>query len=95
MNRLTLSLLSFFFPKSLCLETEQIGNNTLEQMGRQREQLGNANRNISATREIAEQARVILTNFGRKALYNKIFLYCLIGVLLVANFYAFMRLFKK
>merc|ERR1711907_282583 len=40
---------------SLAMETEQIGNATLEQMARQREQLQGANLNIIRTREIAGQ----------------------------------------
>ena len=44
------------------METEQIGNSTLSQMGRQREQLTGANANIEATREIALQAKAILTD---------------------------------
>jgi hypothetical protein len=47
---------------SLCMETEQIGNNTLSQMGRQREQITNANVNIERTKEIALQAKAILTD---------------------------------
>ena len=45
---------------SLCMETEQIGNMTLDQMGRQREQLEGANANISATIQVARQAKEIL-----------------------------------
>ena len=44
------------------METEQIGNSTLEQMSRQREQLQNANLNIDATIEIAREATMILTD---------------------------------
>ena len=77
------------------METEQIGNNTLGQMGRQREQLLAANTNIDRTREVANQARAILNDIGRKAFHNKLFLYCLIALLLVANFYALLHLFRK
>jgi hypothetical protein len=42
------------------METEQIGNHTISQMGQQREQLLNANSNIDRTREIAIQARDVL-----------------------------------
>ena len=42
------------------METEQIGNHTISQMGQQREQLSNANTNIDRTMEIAMQARDVL-----------------------------------
>lgn len=47
---------------SLALETERIGNETIGQMGRQREQLQNANSNLDATLDVARQAGVILTD---------------------------------
>eukprot|EP00934_Nitzschia_sp_Nitz4_P007958 Nitzschia sp. Nitz4//scaffold38_size140716//111425//112328//NITZ4_003163-RA/size140716-augustus-gene-0.138-mRNA-1//-1//CDS//3329550126//7948//frame0 len=80
--------------QALAMETEQIGNATLSQMTRQREQLQNANSNVDATLAVAQQAGVILRGMSRKAFRNKLFLYCMIGVLLVANFYALKRLFK-
>lgn len=42
------------------METEQIGNTTLQQMSRQREQLENTNSNVDATVEIARQASVVI-----------------------------------
>jgi hypothetical protein len=48
--------------RSLCIETEEIGNGTLRQMGRQREQLQGANSNIDAIQNVAQQARIILTD---------------------------------
>jgi len=80
---------------SLAIETEQIGNNTMEQMGRQREQLQGANANIIRTREIAEQAGSILSNMSRKAFKNKLFLYACVALLMFGNFWALTRLFKK
>ena len=44
------------------METEQIGNATINQMGQQREQLEGANRNISDTMAIAMQARAVLND---------------------------------
>lgn len=44
------------------METEQIGNSTLLQMGQQREQLQNASSNIDATREIARHAGLVLAD---------------------------------
>lgn len=80
---------------SLTMETERIGNSTLAQMGQQREQLQGANANLARTREIIEQASVVLTDLGRKAFYNKACLYGLVGILIFGNFWALIRLFNK
>jgi len=77
------------------METEQIGNNTMEQMGRQREQLQGANANIIRTREIAEQASSVLLEMSRKAFKNKLFLYVMVAILIFGNFWALSRLFRK
>lgn len=76
------------------METEQIGNSTIGQMGRQREQLMGANTNIERTRQIAEQAGSILSDMGRKAFRNKLCLYIMIGVLILLNLWALVRMFK-
>lgn len=76
------------------METEQIGNSTIGQMGRQREQLQGANVNIERTRQIAEQAASILSEMGRKALKSKLCLYLMIGVLILLNLWALVRLFN-
>jgi hypothetical protein len=80
---------------SLTMETEQIGNDTIGQMTRQREQIQGANSNARRTREIAEQASVVLTDMGRKAFRSKLVLYIMIGVLIMANLWAFIRMLKK
>jgi len=80
---------------SLTMETERIGNSTLEQMGRQREQLLGANANIMRTREIALQASRVLTELGRKSFNNKIVLYVLVGILIFANCWALTRWLGK
>jgi len=80
---------------SLTMETERIGNSTLEQMGRQREQLQGANTNIARTREIVEQAGSVLTEMSRKAFNNKKSLYGFVGLLIFANFWALTRWFNK
>ena len=81
--------------QALAMETEQIGNATLGQMGRQREQLQNANANLEATLEVARQAGAILADMSRRAFHNKFALYVMIGVLAFANLWAFVRMFKK
>ena len=77
------------------METERIGNSTLEQMGRQREQLQGANANILRTREVVVQASRIITELGRKSFNNKIVLYGLVGTLIFANLWAFVRWLGK
>ena len=47
-------------PCSLCADSEEIGTNTLLQMGRQREQLETTSGHIDATRSAAEQAGIIM-----------------------------------
>mmetsp|Transcript_23129 Transcript_23129/g.24646 ORF Transcript_23129/g.24646 Transcript_23129/m.24646 type:complete len:224 (+) Transcript_23129:58-729(+) len=80
---------------SLAMETEQIGTTTMEQMGRQREQLQGANANIIRTRQIAEQASSVLLEMSRKAFQNKLFLYLMVALLIFGNFWALSRLFRK
>ena len=80
---------------SIMYETEHIGNTTLLQMGRQREQLENTNRHLQAVQQVAEQAKNILTGLGRRALKNKLALYCMIGMLGWANLYVLHLIYKK
>lgn len=81
--------------QSILAETEQIGTSTLHQMGRQREQIENANRHVEAVRNVASQANRILRGLSRKALKNKLFLYILISVLAGANLYVLYCIYKK
>lgn len=80
---------------SLTMETERIGNSTLEQMGRQREQLQGANANIIRTREVVVQASRVLTELGRKSFNNKLALYVMVGILIFANCWALTRWLGK
>eukprot|EP00533_Pseudo-nitzschia_delicatissima_P006301 CAMPEP_0116104418 /NCGR_PEP_ID=MMETSP0327-20121206/14442_1 /TAXON_ID=44447 /ORGANISM="Pseudo-nitzschia delicatissima, Strain B596" /LENGTH=217 /DNA_ID=CAMNT_0003596663 /DNA_START=108 /DNA_END=761 /DNA_ORIENTATION=- len=80
---------------SLTMETERIGNSTLEQMGRQREQLMGANANIARTREFVEQASRVLTELARKSFNNKLALRAMVGFLIFANLWAFSRWLGK
>jgi vesicle transport through interaction with t-SNAREs protein 1 len=81
--------------QALCIETEQVGGNVILQMADQREQLENTRSNIDATREYAAQAAVVLGSMSRKAFQNKLFLYIFIGVLLVANLFALIKMFRR
>jgi len=69
----------------LCSETEAVGSSVLTTMGAQREQLENANANVQETRGVTNQARVLLRRMGRRAVMNKLCLYFVIVVLIVAN----------
>eukprot|EP00980_Cylindrotheca_fusiformis_P001536 scaffold350_cov133-Cylindrotheca_fusiformis.AAC.7 len=80
--------------QALCLETEQVGGNVIQQMAGQREQLEGTRSNIDATREYAEQAALILRSMSAKALRHRLFLQFLIGVLLVANVFALVKMFR-
>ena len=80
---------------SLMVETENIGNSTIQQMGQQREQLQNARTNIDRTREIAEQAATVLRDMSRRAFRNKQCLYVMIGLLGIANVMALIHNFRK
>lgn len=80
---------------ALTMDSERIGNSTLEQMGRQRDQLQGARGNIGRIREIAEQSSLVMKEISRRALKNKMFLYVLVGLLIILNFWALTRLFNK
>jgi hypothetical protein len=77
------------------METERVGNDTIGQMSRQREQIENANSNATRTRQIAEQATIVVRDMSRKALRNRMCLYIMIAFLIVGNLWAFVRLLKK
>jgi vesicle transport through interaction with t-SNAREs protein 1 len=81
--------------QSILAETEQIGTSTLHQMGRQREQIENANRSLEVVTRVALEARNILTRMSRRALKNKLVLYFLITLLGSANMYVLYLIYKK
>jgi vesicle transport through interaction with t-SNAREs protein 1 len=80
---------------SIMYETEHIGNTTLLQMGRQREQLENTNSHLRAVQQVAVQAKNILTGLSRRALKNKLALYAMIGLLAWANMYVVYLIYKR
>lgn len=81
--------------QALCAESEQIGSSTLETMGRQREQIERSSNLIQQSLENTEQARMIMKEMARRAFRNKIFLYCIILLLLIANAMAIHHLWTK
>lgn len=81
--------------QALCAESEQIGASTLETMGRQREQMERSSGLIQQSMENTEQARRIMKEMAQRALRNKIFLYCVIALLLFANGAAMVHLWRR
>lgn len=71
--------------QALCAESEQVGASTLETMGRQREQIERSGGLIEQSIENTQQARQIMKEMAHRALKSKIILYCIIGLLLLAN----------
>ena len=81
--------------QSILAETEQIGTATLQQMGRQREQLENSNRHLDAVRAVTLQAKNILVSMSWRAWKSKFALYCMIALLTAANLYVLVHNYKK
>lgn len=81
--------------QSILAETEQIGTTTLQQMGRQREQLENSNQHLDAVLAATRQAKDILVNMSWRAWKSKFALYCMITLLTAANLYVLVHNFKK
>ena len=81
--------------QALCAESEQIGAATLETMGRQREQIERSSGLIQQSLENTQQARAIMKEMARRALRNKMFLYCVIALLVLANGGAIVHLWKR
>lgn len=81
--------------QALCHNTEEVGADTLFSMNRQREQLHNASGHLAGARAQVEQAGVLLTSMSRKALRNKMFLYGIIGILIVSNIFVLIAIVKK
>jgi vesicle transport through interaction with t-SNAREs protein 1 len=81
--------------QALCASSEQIGNETLGQMGRQREQLEATNQYLHDTSTLTGQARQILQDMQNKTLRKKSVLYALIVLLIIANAWAIHHLWVK
>jgi vesicle transport through interaction with t-SNAREs protein 1 len=81
--------------QSILAETEHIGTTTLQQMGRQREQINNANTSLEAVQAVAVQAKNILVSMSRRAFKSKLALYAMIAALALTNVYVLYRIFKK
>lgn len=81
--------------QALCAESEQIGASTLETMGRQGEQLNTASGLIEETLARTEEARQIMKEMAYRMLRNKLFLYCVIALLVLANGGVMIHLWRR
>lgn len=81
--------------QSVLVDTEHIGNTTLHQMGRQREQLLNANSNLETVQNAVFQAKNILTSMSRRACRSRLALYAMIVGLAAANILVLVCIYKK
>lgn len=81
--------------QSVLVDTEHIGNTTLHQMGRQREQLQNANTNLETVQNVMMQAKYILTSMSRRACRSRLALYFMIFGLGLANIFVLCCIYKK
>ena len=81
--------------QSILAETEEIGTRTLQQMGRQREQMENANTNLGRLQQITVQAKNILGSMAYRAWKSKMALHVMIGMLMFANGFVLYLIFQK
>lgn len=71
--------------QTVLADTEYIGNQTLLQLGRQREQLQHANRSLEGVQVAAVRAKEILVRMSHRACRTRLGLYASIAVLTCAN----------
>lgn len=81
--------------QALCADSEQVGAATLETMGRQREQMERSSGLIDQSMENVQQARQIMKEMAHRALKNKMVLYCIIGLLVLANGGVIVHLWRR
>jgi len=79
----------------LCADSETVGSSTIDLMGQQRGQLQITSDHLHETIKHVEDAKVILKDMSWRAIRNKIFLYFVIMLLIVANGYVLYRISKK
>jgi vesicle transport through interaction with t-SNAREs 1 len=81
--------------QAILAETEQIGTQSLLQMGRQREQLHNATSSLQTVQNGAYTAGMIMASMSRRAFKNRLALYCMITTLGLLNVFVLYRIYKK
>ena len=81
--------------QALCASSEQIGSSTLETMGRQREQIERSSGLIERSRENTRLAQHVLKEMSYRAIKSKIFLYCVIAILMLVNGMLIVHLWRR
>ena len=81
--------------QSILMETEYIGDQTLYQMSRQREQLQNASHSLQAVQNAAGTAGRILKSMSWRACRSRLALYVMIAALGAANLFVLYCIYKK
>jgi hypothetical protein len=81
--------------QALCASSEQIGSSTLETMGRQREQMERSGGLIERSRENTRLAQHVLKEMSYRAIKSKIFLYCVIAILMLVNGMLIVHLWRR
>jgi Snare region anchored in the vesicle membrane C-terminus len=81
--------------QTILADTEHIGNQTLFQLGRQREQLQNANRSLEGVQAATQKAKKILVSLSNRACRTRLGLYCSIAVLIAANIFVIYCIIRK
>jgi chromosome segregation ATPase len=81
--------------QSILAETEYIGDQTINQMYRQREQLSSAHQSLHAVRSVMEQSGRILKSMSGRACRSRLALYMMIGALGSLNIFVLYCIYKK
>jgi vesicle transport through interaction with t-SNAREs 1 len=81
--------------QSILVETEQIGDQTIHQLHRQREQLSNAHRSLQVVQAAMEQSGRLLKSMSRRACRSRLFLHMMIGTLIALNLFVLYCIYEK
>lgn len=81
--------------QTVLADTEYIGNETILQLGRQREQLQNANRSLEGVQAAALKAKNILVSMSNRACRTRLGLYVSIATLTAANIFVIYCIIRK
>ena len=74
--------------QSILYETEGIGNQTIQQLVQQREQLIHTEGTLHSLQSIMASSKRIITSMSRRACRNRLVLYIIIGALIALNLWA-------
>jgi hypothetical protein len=81
--------------QSILAETEYIGDQTIQQMLQQREQLTNAQRSLHAVQTAMTTSGRILKSMSRRACRSRLALHMMIGVLISLNLFVLYCIYEK